>query len=74
MRKTLAAQMFTASTFHLISPNDYSVCYHSFRLRQSGVTDHYALNDEHALSIARSIASSLNYTSKVSDRCVYILF
>lgn len=32
--------------------------------RQSGVTDHYAHNDEHALSIARSIVSSLNYSSK----------
>lgn len=29
--------------------------------RQSGVTDHYAHNDEHALQIARSIISSLNY-------------
>ena len=28
-------------------------------IRQSGVTDHYAHNDEHALSIARSIVSSL---------------
>ena len=28
--------------------------------RQSGVTDHYALNDEHALAICRSIVSHLN--------------
>ncbi len=28
--------------------------------RQSGVTDHYALNDEHALAICRSIVSNLN--------------
>ena len=28
--------------------------------RISGVTDHYALNDEHALAICRSIASNLN--------------
>src|SRR5260370_27937424 len=28
--------------------------------RKSGVTDHYALNDEHALAICRSIVSHLN--------------
>ncbi|MEO7001497.1 MAG: carboxyl transferase domain-containing protein [Ktedonobacterales bacterium] len=28
--------------------------------RRSGVTDHYALNDEHALAIVRSIVSNLN--------------
>src|SRR5206468_10504312 len=28
--------------------------------RISGVTDHYALNDEHALAICRSIVSNLN--------------
>src|SRR5436305_14999625 len=28
--------------------------------RTSGVTDHYALNDEHALAICRSIVSNLN--------------
>jgi len=28
--------------------------------RRSGVTDHYALNDEHALAIVRSIMSNLN--------------
>ena len=28
--------------------------------RQSGVTDHYALNDEHALAICRSIVANLN--------------
>src|SRR3954469_11704640 len=30
--------------------------------RQSGVADHYALNDAHALSIARTIVSTLNTT------------
>jgi len=30
--------------------------------RISGVTDHYALNDEHALSIARRVVRNLNYT------------
>jgi len=33
--------------------------------RQSGVTDHYAHNDEHALQIARSIISSLNYQQNI---------
>ena len=31
--------------------------------RTSGVTDHYAMNDEHALSITRRIIRNLNYTS-----------
>jgi hypothetical protein len=30
--------------------------------RVSGVTDHYAVSDEHALSIARSIVANLNWT------------
>lgn len=29
--------------------------------RVSGVTDHYAMNDKHALSLARTIVSRLNY-------------
>jgi 3-methylcrotonyl-CoA carboxylase beta subunit len=33
--------------------------------RQSGVTDHYAQNDGHALSIVRSIVANLNRTKKV---------
>lgn len=32
--------------------------------RTSGVTDHYANNDEHALSIARNIVESLNLPAK----------
>ena len=28
---------------------------------QSGVTDHYALDDEHALYLARRVISNLNY-------------
>ena len=31
---------------------------------RSGVTDHYALDDEHALHLARRIVSNLNYTKK----------
>src|SRR6187455_2238510 len=33
--------------------------------RQSGVADHYALNDDHALEIVRSIAANLNTVKKV---------
>lgn len=30
--------------------------------RTSGVTDHYALDDEHALAIARRVVGTLNRT------------
>ena len=33
----------------------------SFSYRVSGVTDHFATSDEHALSIARSIVANLNW-------------
>ncbi|MBO0742136.1 MAG: methylcrotonoyl-CoA carboxylase [Hyphomicrobiaceae bacterium] len=33
--------------------------------RQSGVADHYALNDDHALEIVRSIVGNLNTVNKV---------
>ena len=33
--------------------------------RQSGVADHYALNDEHALEIVRNIVANLNTVKKV---------
>jgi 3-methylcrotonyl-CoA carboxylase beta subunit len=36
--------------------------------RTSGVSDHYALNDEHALAIGRRIVRTLNYTKRVSVR------
>lgn len=34
--------------------------------RISGVSDHYAQNDEHALRIARQIVANLNYQKKIS--------
>ena len=34
---------------------------------KSGVTDHYALDDEHALHLARRVVTNLNYT-KVSKK------
>ncbi|KAJ7335832.1 hypothetical protein JRQ81_013773 [Phrynocephalus forsythii] len=33
--------------------------------RQSGVTDHYALDDNHALHLARKVVRSLNYQKKI---------
>src|SRR5262245_65060256 len=33
--------------------------------RQSGVADHYALNDEHALDIVRNIVANLNSLKQV---------
>lgn len=40
----------------------YSCCF-------VGVADHYALDDEHALAITRSIVRNLNVKKKVSVRC-----
>jgi hypothetical protein len=34
--------------------------------RTSGVTDHFAQNDEHAIEIARSIVANLNWHDAVS--------
>src|SRR6202008_1089563 len=34
--------------------------------RVSGVADHYALNDPHALSLLRKIIANLNFTKKIS--------
>lgn len=36
--------------------------------RTSGVSDHYALNDEHALAIGRRIVRTLNYTKRPAVR------
>ena len=36
--------------------------------RRSGVADHYALNDEHALEIVRSIVANLNTVKRVDRR------
>eukprot|EP01033_Poteriospumella_lacustris_P000844 gene844-603_t len=51
-----------AATGEVVSAEDLGGA--DVHCKQSGVTDHYAHNDEHALTIARSIVSSLNYTSK----------
>lgn len=36
-----------------------------FIYRKSGVTDHYALDDNHALHLARKVVRSLNLQKKV---------
>ncbi|VVC96675.1 unnamed protein product [Leptidea sinapis] len=36
--------------------------------RQSGVTDHYALDDEHALHLARNVVANLNWNSDQKTR------
>ena len=44
--------------FHQISPPSF------LTHRKSGVTDHYALDDTHALHLARDIVSNLNVSPK----------
>jgi 3-methylcrotonyl-CoA carboxylase beta subunit len=51
-----------AATGEVVSAEDLGGA--DVHCKVSGVTDHYAHNDEHALSIARSIVSSLNYSSQ----------
>lgn len=51
-----------AATGEVVSAEDLGGA--DVHCRNSGVTDHYAQNDEHALSIARSIISNLNYTQR----------
>jgi 3-methylcrotonyl-CoA carboxylase beta subunit len=47
-----------AATGEIVSPEDLGGA--DVHSRTSGVTDHYALNDAHALSIARRIVGNLN--------------
>jgi 3-methylcrotonyl-CoA carboxylase beta subunit len=42
--------------------------------RTSGVTDHFALNDEHALALARRVVGTLNYTKKPQVSKHYVLY
>lgn len=42
--------------------------------RKSGVTDHYAMDDEHALHLARRIVRNLNYEKKPTVSCRKIFF
>ena len=51
-----------AATGEVVSSEDLGGA--DVHCRNSGVTDHYAVNDEHALSIARSIVSNLNFSQR----------
>ena len=59
---------FCFSWFTYRTPMDKTFMFNSFLLihRTSGVTDHLAQNDEHALSIARSIVAGLNWKQTTS--------
>ena len=41
---------------------------------RSGVTDHYALDDEHALHLARRVIGNLNYTKVQRLKCKQSFF
>ncbi|RKP10623.1 putative acyl-CoA carboxylase, beta chain [Thamnocephalis sphaerospora] len=51
-----------AATGEVVSAEDLGGA--DLHCRTSGVTDHYALDDEHALVLARRVVSNLNYTKK----------
>jgi acetyl-CoA carboxylase carboxyltransferase component len=51
-----------AATGEVVSAEDLGGA--DVHCRQSGVTDHYALNDEHALQLARNIIENLNRTDR----------
>jgi 3-methylcrotonyl-CoA carboxylase beta subunit len=53
-----------AATGELVSPEELGGA--EVHTRQSGVADHYAQNDAHALSIARSIVANLNRAKHVT--------
>jgi len=53
-----------AATGEIVTPEELGGA--DVHTRLSGVADHYALNDAHALSIARSIVGNLNRVKRVS--------
>jgi 3-methylcrotonyl-CoA carboxylase beta subunit len=53
-----------AATGEIVTPEELGGA--DVHTRQSGVADHYALNDAHALSIARAIVGNLNREKRVS--------
>ncbi|KAI9596680.1 methylcrotonoyl-CoA carboxylase beta chain [Syncephalis fuscata] len=53
-----------AATGEVVSAEDLGGA--DLHCRTSGVTDHYALDDEHALVLARRVVSTLNYTKQPS--------
>ena len=52
-----------AATGEVVTPEELGGA--EVHTRVSGVSDHYALNDAHALSIVRRIVSNLNYNKKI---------
>lgn len=48
----------------LMCCNNFTVICYLF-YRKSGVTDHYALDDNHALHLARKAVRSLNYRKNI---------
>ncbi len=53
-----------AATGEIVTPEELGGA--DVHTRQSGVADHYALNDAHALAIARTIVGNLNRVKRVS--------
>ena len=53
-----------AATGEIVTPEELGGA--EVHTRQSGVADHYAVNDAHALSIARTIVGNLNRVKRVS--------
>ena len=53
-----------AATGEIVTPEELGGA--DVHTRQSGVADHYAVNDAHALSIARTIVGNLNRVKQVS--------
>jgi 3-methylcrotonyl-CoA carboxylase beta subunit len=53
-----------AATGEVVTPEELGGA--DVHTRVSGVSDHYALNDSHALSIVRRIVASLNYRKEIS--------
>ena len=53
-----------AATGEVVTPEELGGA--DVHTRQSGVADHYAVNDAHALSIARTIVGNLNRVKRVS--------
>jgi 3-methylcrotonyl-CoA carboxylase beta subunit len=51
-----------AATGEVVSAEDLGGA--DLHCRTSGVTDHYALDDEHALALARRVIANLNYTKQ----------
>ncbi|KAI8871238.1 3-methylcrotonoyl-CoA carboxylase subunit beta [Ramicandelaber brevisporus] len=55
-----------AATGEVVSAEDLGGA--DLHCRTSGVTDHYALDDEHALATARRVVSTLNYRTPLDRR------